>query len=234
MVLDQLVTDGKLMRNVVHYVDRIPGDAQKFSTYTAEQVDKILVAIADDRNRHAWYLALSALRRGEIGGLDWNEDIDFATEEIQVGRRTRVSAGGRVIEKPAKTEAGQRTLPLWEPLLGELKAAKARQAAEKLRMGPAYHDLGYVMCNEAGEPCHPDDHLRHVGRGHQKGWGSAHPAARCTPHVGHPDAHAGRGSSNRLGLAGSRRRGVHDEDVRAPPGRRAEEGRRAGRDHGLR
>lgn len=41
-------------------------------------------------------------------------------------------------------------------MLGELKAAKARQAAEKLRLGSAYRDLGYVVCNEAGEPYHPD------------------------------------------------------------------------------
>jgi integrase len=156
MVLDQLVEDGKLVRNVVDHVDRVPGDAAKFETYTPDQVDKVLTAIADDRNRHAWYLALSALRRGEIGGLDWTEDVDFDAPSIHVGRRTRVSAGGRVVEKGAKTEAGARRLPLWDELLGELKAAKARQAAEKLRLGSAYKDLGYVVCNEVGEPYHPD------------------------------------------------------------------------------
>jgi hypothetical protein len=40
-------------------------------------------------------------------------------------------------------------------LLIELKAAKARQAAEKVVLGDAYSDLGFVVCNEAGEPYHP-------------------------------------------------------------------------------
>lgn len=157
MVLDQLKQDGVIAVNIVDYVDRVPGDAQKFDTFTVEQVDKLLGAIARDRNRHVWYLALSALRRGELGGLDWAKDIDFTSKAIQVGRRTRVSAGGRVVEKPSgKTENASRKLPLWEPLLGELKAAKKRQAAEKLRAGPAYRDGGYVVCNEVGEPYHPD------------------------------------------------------------------------------
>jgi integrase len=39
--------------------------------------------------------------------------------------------------------------------LSELTAAKARQAAERLALGEAYMDLGYVVCNEAGEPYHP-------------------------------------------------------------------------------
>jgi integrase len=34
-------------------------------------------------------------------------------------------------------------------------AARNRQAAEKLALGEAYSDLGYVVCNEAGEPYHP-------------------------------------------------------------------------------
>jgi integrase len=40
-------------------------------------------------------------------------------------------------------------------LLTELGAAKNRQAAEKLALGEAYTDQGYVVCNEAGEPYHP-------------------------------------------------------------------------------
>jgi integrase len=39
--------------------------------------------------------------------------------------------------------------------LAELKAAKARQADEKLALGDAYVDEGYIVCNEAGEPYHP-------------------------------------------------------------------------------
>ena len=37
------------------------------------------------------------------------------------------------------------------PLLAELRAAKTRQAAERLALGESYADLGYVVRNEAGE-----------------------------------------------------------------------------------
>lgn len=43
-----------------------------------------------------------------------------------------------------------------EPLLVELQATRARQAAEELTVGTAYRELGYVVCNEIGEPYHPD------------------------------------------------------------------------------
>jgi len=46
-------------------------------------------------------------------------------------------------------------LPLPHALLGELTAAKARQAAERLSLGEAYAGLDYVVCNESGEPYHP-------------------------------------------------------------------------------
>jgi integrase len=70
---------------------------------------------------------------------------------------TRISVDGKAVEQDdAKSEDSARTLPIPDPLLVELKAAKKRQASEKLMSGAAYADLGYVVCNEAGQPYHPD------------------------------------------------------------------------------
>ena len=66
-----------------------------------------------------------------------------------------MSAAGRWIRTSRKTAAAGRFLPLPDVLLAELVAAKARQAAERLALGEAYSELGYVVCNEAGEPYHP-------------------------------------------------------------------------------
>jgi integrase len=149
-VLDQLVRDGTLVRNVVEHVDRVPGKKKQFSTYTPDQVAAVLAAIADDRDRHAWHLALSGLRRGEIAGLRW-ADVDLDAKTLKVWR-TRVSAAGKAVDQEDAKSA--ESLP--DPLLAELKAARKRQAAEKLAIGAAYADLGYVVCNEAGEPYRPD------------------------------------------------------------------------------
>ena len=154
-VLDQLVNDGTLVRNIVAHVDRVAGRPKKFATYTPMQVERVLRAIREDRNRHAWHLALSGLRRGEIGGLRWT-NIDFKAKTLTIGP-TRISVDGKAVEQDeAKSEDSHRVLPIPDPLLVELKAAKKRQASEKLTLGTAYADLGYVVCNEAGQPYHPD------------------------------------------------------------------------------
>ena len=89
-VLGQLVHDGTLVRNVVSHVDRVAGKPKKFATYTPMQVERLLRAIQEDRNRHAWHLALSGLRRGEIGGLRWT-NIDFEAKTLTIGRHESAS-----------------------------------------------------------------------------------------------------------------------------------------------
>jgi integrase len=153
-VLAQLAAEGRLARNVAGLVDRVPGKARKFETFTADQVRTVLGGIAKDRNRHAWHLALAGLRRGVIAGLRW-DDVDLDQRTVRIGK-TRVDVGGHALDQddPKTTSAG-RVLPLPHALLGELTAAKARQAAERLSLGEAYAGLDYVVCNEAGEPYHP-------------------------------------------------------------------------------
>lgn len=153
-VLDQLVAEGRVTRNVARLVDRVPGNPKKFETFTPEQVKMVLAAITDDRNRHAWHLALAGLRRGEIAGQRW-DDVDLENRVLRI-RTTRVDVGGRAVDQnEPKTGAADRPLPIPDALLAELKAAKARQAIEKLALGESYADNDYVVCNEAGEPYHP-------------------------------------------------------------------------------
>jgi integrase len=153
-VLAQLTAEGRLTRNVASLVDRVPGKAKKFETFTPDHVRTVLSGIADDRNRHAWHRALAGLRRGEMAGQRW-EDIDLEKRTLRIGA-TRVDVGGRALDQDEpKTASAGRVLPLPDTLLAELKAAKTRQTAEKLALGEAYMDLGYVVCNEAGEPYHP-------------------------------------------------------------------------------
>jgi integrase len=153
-VLGQLVAEGMLVRNVALLVDRVSGKPRGAQTFTAKQVAVVLDSIKNDRNRHAWHMALTGMRRGEIAGQRW-EDSDLENKLIRIGR-ARVDIKGRVVESDdAKSDSSNRTLPIPDALLAELKSVSARQAAEKLYLGTAYSDLGYVVCNEAGEPYHP-------------------------------------------------------------------------------
>ncbi|WP_246227793.1 site-specific integrase [Mycolicibacterium helvum] len=122
-------------------------------TYTEAEVHKLLAAIADDRLAHAWELALSGLRRGEIAGLRWTA-VDLAAKTLSI-TNNRVSAGGKTTENDPKSAMSRRTLPLPDRLVAALKAAKAQQATARLAMGRDGGAWNYVVSNEIGEPYSP-------------------------------------------------------------------------------
>lgn len=102
----------------------------------------VLRGIDNDRNRHAWHIALAGLRRGENRGQRW-ADIDLANKDAPQRRHPGVDVGGRALDQdePKTAHAGQ-VLPIPDALLAELTAARNRQAAEKLALGEAYSDQG--------------------------------------------------------------------------------------------
>ncbi|MET8653835.1 tyrosine-type recombinase/integrase [Nocardia aurea] len=154
-VLDSLIAEGKLVRNVAALVDRVPAKPKRrHDTYSEAEVRKILAVAAEDRNGHAWHLALSGLRRGEIGGLRWS-DVDLDGGRLTIANN-RVSVNGKAVEYEPKSEDSGRTLPLTRTLEKELRAARKRQAAERLALGEAYGPGTHVVVDEAGHPYHPD------------------------------------------------------------------------------
>ena len=151
-VLADAVTQGLIVRNVAALVDRLEPDFATLDTYTEAEVKRLLSAVADGRLAHAWELALCGLRRGEIAGLRWS-DVDLKAKTLSIANN-RVSAGGRTTENEPKSKTSRRKLPLPNRLVGVLKKAKARQAAERLAIGIDYPGQ-YVVCNEIGDPYSP-------------------------------------------------------------------------------
>jgi integrase len=154
----------ELAHNAAAAMKKVARDHAEMQTYTPAEIRAVLRAADKDRNGHLWYLALSGLRRGEIAGLRWG-DIDFDAATITIAR-SRVELGGgptTVIENEPKTLASRRTLPLDEGLITVLKRASARYAQERLSLGLAHRDSGYVACNEIGEPYTPGA-LTHMWR----------------------------------------------------------------------
>jgi hypothetical protein len=115
-------------------------------------------------------------------------------------------AGGRSVENDPKSATSRRTLPLPERLVATLKAAKARQAAERLAHGVAYRSGAYVVSNEIGDPYSPAvlsqywrDTLKAAGIRHIKLHAARHtcatlmhlegvPVAVIAAWIGHKDA----------------------------------------------
>ena len=96
--------------------------------------------------------------------------------------RSRVQAGaGSVVENEPKTLSSCRTLPLDEGLVAVLKRASVRYAQDRLALGAAHADSGYVAVNEAGEPVdarHAHEDVAQAGRVSQC---ATDPAARRPP-----------------------------------------------------
>jgi integrase len=153
MVLTDAQRQGLVARNVAEHVDSVAVGHREVVTYTAAEVDALLRSIAEDRIGHAWELALCGLRRGEIAGLRWS-DVDLGGKTLSIANN-RVDAGGRAVENDPKSALSRRTLPLPDRLVSVLRAAKARQAAERLAVGSCYRAGEYVVSNEVGDPYHP-------------------------------------------------------------------------------
>ena len=144
---------GLVSRNVAALVDHVPEPYKQLDTYSETEVLTLLASIADDRLAHAWELALSGLRRGEIAGLRW-VDVNVDNKTLSI-TNNRVAAGSRSVENDPKSAASRRTLPLPDRLVTVLRAAKAHQAAERLALGRDGGSWEYVVSNEIGQPYAP-------------------------------------------------------------------------------
>ncbi len=152
---------------------------------TADQARAVLAACADDRMRARYHVALYlGLRQGELLGLRW-QDIDLDTGALAVRQQiqrlnwrhgcqpARPELGkvakcgkakgvdcpqrhsGGIVARAPKSKAGRRTIPLPAPLLAELEAHRARQAAERLHAGSHWQDHGLVFAQPNGKPLDP-------------------------------------------------------------------------------
>ncbi|WBP92789.1 site-specific integrase [Mycolicibacterium neoaurum] len=161
-LLEDAHRQGLVPRNVAAHVNRVSSGYDEPQSFTETEVRQLLGALQDDRLAHAWHLALSGLRRGEIAGLRWS-DVDFDTGLLTIANN-RVSAGGRSVENDPKSFTSRRTLPLPERLVVALRDARERQRVERVEAGAAYRSGAYVVSNEIGDPYSPAVLSRYWGQ----------------------------------------------------------------------
>lgn len=93
------------------------------------------------------------LRRGEILALRWSEDVDFEKSLLRV-RRSIEQIGRELTFKSTKSGKG-RVVTMPHVLVKVLRSHKARQAAERLRLGALYQDNDLVCAGPDGSPVVP-------------------------------------------------------------------------------
>lgn len=130
------------------------------ATWTAVELGAFLRGEDEDRLLACWWLlASTGMRRGEALGLRWS-DLDLENARLSVSR-TLVTTEARRAGQPGmawstpKTAEGRRNVALDGATVAALKAHRARQAEEKLAVGPGYRDEQLVFCQLDGTPIHP-------------------------------------------------------------------------------
>ena len=158
-ILDGAVRDHLVAVNVAALVKR-PGVA-RVEARSLSAVELQGLYVEADKSRYGTLirlLAMTGLRRGEALALRWS-DVDLVDGSVRVaGTLSRV--GGVLGVTEPKTALSRRTVPLAAPLVTMLREHKTRQAAERLKAGSAWHDLGLVFATEAGGYVDPRNALR--------------------------------------------------------------------------
>jgi integrase len=95
--------------------------------WTNEESARFEKVAAADRLAPVIVLQCLGLRPEEVCGLRWR-DVDLKAGTLR-GRLARTLVDGKPVEKPPKTAAGKRVLPLDDALVSALKAFKGRLAA---------------------------------------------------------------------------------------------------------
>lgn len=152
---DQAVKWGLLARNPADAVDAPRPTKRQPKVLTPPQAEQLMKALAGDRLAAMWYLALATgLRRAELVALRWT-DLDLDNKTLRVERTAEEVEGQGLIWTPPKTEKGRRQVLLPDEAVALLRRHRARQAEERLKLGPGYQDHGLVYCWPDGRPLRP-------------------------------------------------------------------------------
>lgn len=134
--------------------------------WTADQLRAFLDYAAGSQYLPAWiFLATSGCRRGECLGLRW-DDLDLDAGTAVISRQVTDLDHKLIVKELPKTKQAH-LIRLDSGTVAMLRRLRAEQAETKLRLGPDYHDEGYVFAQPDGRPHHPDRFSREFTRNQQ-------------------------------------------------------------------
>ena len=157
--LDQGVRWGIVSRNVATLTRGPRIVRREGRTLSPEEARRLLEALHGHRSEALYTLMLSTgLRRGEALGLKW-DDLDLESGVLLVCRQL-TREGGQLRTSDTKTLRSRRAVDLPAPLVSILRRHRADQAADRLELGPAWQETGYVFTTSIGTPFDPRNMYR--------------------------------------------------------------------------
>jgi integrase len=125
---------GVLTQNVVSLVDPPMVRSTEIRILTADQIGEVLQKL---RGRSIYMIAALALatgmRRGELLALRW-KDVDLDAAKLRVEQSLEQTKAGVRFKAP-KTKHGRRTITLPASTVAELRARRAAQQEQRLKLG---------------------------------------------------------------------------------------------------
>lgn len=153
--LGQAVTWDRLAKNPAAATTPPKVERNKMLAYDVPQTAALIEAMRPTRMFMPMFLAVTCgLRRGEILALRWRHvelgdnlrqiSIEESAEQTKEGVRYKETKSGRA-----------RTVALSKSVVAELKAHRARQAEEQLRLGIRPDQDSFVITQVDGQPLQP-------------------------------------------------------------------------------
>ena len=147
-------------RNVASLVKppRVP--RFEIKPWSSEQAQVFLQAARGNRFEALYTLAITTgMREGEMLGLHWDE-VDLEYGHLQVRYSLEWQTGGQHRFHEPKTNRSRRRIRLPAVTIQALREHRARQAEERLRLGPSWNATNLVFPNVIGGPMRPSNLIR--------------------------------------------------------------------------
>ena len=165
--LETAIDDGLIARNVANRVKLPKTSKPKINVLTAEQEIAFIEQASKTYMGIMYIFDLhTGMRLGELLGLKWS-DIDFENDELHVKRTLykakdpdETSSHWYLDFGDPKTEAGKRTIPLYDSTMEILAKVYEQQETNKQKAGAAYNDNDLVFCTQLGKPLEPNNMRR--------------------------------------------------------------------------
>jgi len=155
MGLNYAVSKKKLAFNPIVNVKRLKGRTKPIIAYSMQEIKLLLDNLSTYRLYAFFFLACyTGARRGELVALRWS-DLNFNNQTLSINKTRGKSSGIDYEEDTTKNENGMRSIELSLPTIEILKAHKERQNLERMMIGNAWQDTGYIFTKEDGSPIDP-------------------------------------------------------------------------------
>lgn len=141
----------------INPANRVPLPKERPSTptpWSISELRRFLEVSETHRLRFFYWLsANTGARRGELLALRWS---DFDGKAITISK-SRTEINGAVIEQNSTKGGanGQRRVTLDPETIERLNSHRKRQLIERMAVGEAWHETGYIFVQENGLPLYP-------------------------------------------------------------------------------